>query len=143
MTPLFRLVLTKRVVLVALLAAATACGGSSQSTTSPSTTTNSPTSETFSSVLGVRGVTSHTFVAKVAGTISITLTAVGPPSVPIGLGIGVTGGAPCLLNTKLTTVAGGSPQISVTADPGRYCVEVYDVGNLVDPISFSLTIQHP
>lgn len=134
--------MTRTVIAAVVVVLASACGKDSQSTTSPSTITGSPITETFSSVLAVRGLSSHTFVTAGAGTISITLTSVGPPPVPVGLGIGVPGGPPCLLNTSLTTGAGSSPQINVTADAGRYCVEVYDIGNLADPIGFSVTIQH-
>lgn len=115
-----------------------------QSTTSPSTIT-SPTTETFSSALAIRGASSRSFIVSNAGTVKVTLTSVGPPSLPIGLGLGIRGGTvPCTLSISLTTEAGDSPQISQPVDPGSYCVAVYDVGNLtIAELPFSLTIEYP
>ena len=114
-----------------------------QPSTAPSSMPASPTSETFASVLADRGFTSHAFAAE-SGTISVTLTSVGPPSVPIGLGVGVAGGtAGCTLSTSLTTEGGSAPQISVSVDKGSYCVQVYDVGTLTGPTRFSMTISRP
>jgi len=127
--------------IVTVLVMAGACSDDAQPTTAPSTT---PTTETFASVLGYRGSTAHGFTITNAGTISVTLTSVGPPSVPVGLGVGVAGsGISCTLHTSLTTEAGPGPQIVVNVDPGTYCVQVYDVGTLTDPTSFSLTITRP
>jgi hypothetical protein len=129
---------------IVALAIVAGCGGDTTSTTAPSTTT-SPTTETFSSTLAIRGASSRSFVVSTAGTVKVTLTSVGPPSLPIGLGLGIPGGGvPCTLSTALTTQAGGSPQISQPVDPGTYCVTVYDVGNLTTAdLLFSLTIEHP
>jgi hypothetical protein len=35
-----------------------------------------------------------------------------------------------------------TPQISTQADAGQYCVQVYDLGTLTDPIGFALKIEH-
>jgi hypothetical protein len=112
--------------------------------TTPVLTPGTPTTETFASVLADRGFTSHAFVAETAGTISVTLTSVGPPSVPIGLGVGIRGtSVPCILNTALTTQGGAAPQLAVSVDRGFYCVQVYDIGTLTAPTSFSTTITRP
>jgi hypothetical protein len=128
--------------IVAVLVALAACG-EDESPTSPSPIT-SPVTETFASFLSLRGTSSRNFVASGSGTIRVTLTSVGPPSVPIGLGLGVPGGTtPCVLSIALTTEADVVPQLAAPADPGTYCVQVYDVGNVVDSIAFSVTIEHP
>jgi hypothetical protein len=41
-----------------------------------------------------------------------------------------------------TAVAGSAPQISVTENPGTYCVDVYDVGNLTAASTFTVAITH-
>src|SRR2546425_1068741 len=71
----------------------------STSTTTPPTTT-SPTTETFSSVLATKGVTSHAFKVSQAGTVSVTLTNLGA-SVTVGLGIGIpnANGSGCNVRT--------------------------------------------
>ena len=74
----------------------------------------------------------------------MTLTSVGPPSTPIGLGVGIRGVAvPCILNTALTTAGGAAPQLGVSVDRGTYCVQVYHIGTLTAPTGFSLTITRP
>jgi len=114
------------------------------STTSP-LTIRPPTTETFSRTLAFRGAYSRSFSVASAGIVKVTLTSVGPPSLPIGLGLGIPGGTvPCTLSTSLTTLASGSPQISQLVDPGSYCVSVYDVGNLtIADLPFSVTIEYP
>ena len=44
---------------------------------------------------------------------------------------------------NLTTVAGPGVQMSGTATvPGTFCVIVYDVGNLVEPVTYTVTVLH-
>jgi hypothetical protein len=72
----------------------------------------------------------------------VTLTGAGAT---LGLGVGlprVTGGG-CRLGVTVNASAGSSPQISTAADAGQYCVQVYDLGTLTDPVSFALKIDHP
>jgi hypothetical protein len=47
-----------------------------------------------------------------------------------------------LASTNPTAVTGSTPQISVSENPGEYCVEIYDVGNLTGNANFSVTIAH-
>ncbi len=125
---------------VALCAAA--CGGDSSSIASPSTDT-APTTETFASTL-YKGRAWRRFTVATAGMVNVTLTAVGPPSVPVGLGLGIPGaGSTCILSISVTTEGRSFPQISEHADPGDYCAEVHDVGNVIDSVNFSITIEHP
>jgi hypothetical protein len=112
------------------------------------TTTSSSTSRTtdaFSSTVAVRGASSHVFTVASPGTVNVTLTTVGPPAVPVGVGLGITGGTnACTLTTTQVSAGSSAPQISQPVDPGTYCVQVYDVGNLVTPsVGFSVTIEYP
>jgi len=138
----------KTSVIVALLMGLTA-SCSNQTTTSPTTSlttaaATSPTAESFSSVLGIRGATSHAFNVTTAGTITATLTSVGPPALTVGLGLGITGaGPPCSLATSINASLGSSTQVVGSVDPGRYCVQVFDLGTVTDPLAFVVTIQHP
>jgi len=54
-----------------------------------------------------------------------------------------TSGGGCRLGVAVSTGGGSAPQISVQADPGQYCVQVYDLGTLSDPVGFALKIDHP
>ena len=117
-----------------------ACGSKASTATSPSTTTAGP--ETWTSVLAPGGTSSRSFTVKAAGTISVTMTSAGTT---VGLGVGlprVTGGG-CRLGVAVNADASTTPQITTQADAGQYCVQVYDLGTLTDPISFALKIDHP
>ena len=118
---------------------AASCGGSTPTTP---TQTSTPMSENWSSVVAPGGTSSRSFTVNASGTITVTLTGAGAT---VGLGIGlprVTGGG-CRLGVTVNASPASSPQISTAADAGQYCVQVYDLGTLTDPVSFALKIDHP
>jgi len=121
--------------------------GCSNSTTSPTTTTTTPTSPftvTFASALAQGGSTTRTFVTSTSGTIKLTLASLGTGAQKAGIGVGITTtAAPCSLAQSVITLPGSSPQISLPADQGTYCVQIFDVGTLVDDTPFSLTVEYP
>ena len=115
--------------------------GSGNSPTTPSNT-SAPTSENWSGVVAPGGQSSRSFTVNASGTVAITLTASGAT---LGLGVGVprvTGGG-CRLGVTVNASAASNPQISTPADAGQYCVQVYDLGTLQDPVGFALKIDHP
>src|SRR5262249_6889371 len=82
-------------------------------------------------------------VAKV-GTVKLTLTSLALPTQVIGLGLGTPGdGLSCNLTVTTKASGTGAAQLAAAVNPGRYCVEVYDLGGLTDSLSFTLVIQHP
>ena len=132
---------------VALTAAgAVACGGSSS--TAPPAATPPSSTQTFSGTVPVAGSVVVSFTVTVAGEVDITLTAAGPPpNIMMGLFLGnpaATGGSTCLAlpGGSVTTSAGSVPQLLGTAPAGAYCVQIYDVGNQVAPVTYALTITH-
>jgi hypothetical protein len=133
----------RRWLWIAALAAATA---GCQQVETPTAPTTGPYTDTFASQLGVRGTAARTFVVSTTGTVSVTLTSIGPPStVAVGLGLGIptpTGNG-CSLNQSVVATASASPQIAVTADGGNYCVRLIDVGNLTGDVTFSVSVLHP
>jgi hypothetical protein len=111
----------------------------------PPSSTAAPVTETFASFLASGGSSTHRFPISQGGTISITLTSVTPSSI-VGLGIGIPGSTSsnCEFSSSLNTTSGSTPQLTVTADAGTYCVQLYDPGGLNSPgVSFSATITHP
>ena len=137
-------------VLVAAALAAAGCGD--DAITNPDQTPPTQLTETYEDTLTVNGAITHPFVVQTAGTVTTTLTTLTPgeafrnPDEPwIGMSLGTwnglvcTVGAPTLANDK--TAVGVTLTGSATAT-GNYCVRVYDVGKLKDPISFQLTITH-
>jgi hypothetical protein len=144
-----------RLLLIVLTLASTtaACGGGNNSTTSPaptSTTVAAPTStETFNGTLPMGLSSFYSFVVGVNGTVNVTLVSVSgtgvPPTITLGLAIGTPSGTGCSGGTVTNAVAGADPQLTGTYSPGRYCVNVSDVGNLAPgaTATFVVTIAHP
>ena len=126
---------------VCFVLAAAGCGKDDQSTTAPSSST---TTTVFASTLSVNTSAARAFRASQAGTVTVTLTALGTV-LPVGLGLGVpsTGVANCTLTTSVLTTAGTAPQITAAVDAGAYCAAVFDVGNLTNTVGFELSIVHP
>ena len=140
----------KRLAMIALAVAAAACGGSS---TSPSVVTNATvTTDTFNGVLNppVNGVLQsnfHTFTVNTGGgTINITLvSATPPPTIQLGLALGNPGAGSCSIIPGFTTVtaASSTAQLPASGAPaGAYCVVVGDVGNVLQPVSYTVTVAH-
>lgn len=127
-------------VLVAALAVI-ACGSDTNSPTTPSNT-SSATSETWSSTVAPGGQSTRSFTVNAAGTINVTLTAAGA-TVGLGVGLPRVSGGGCRLGVAVNASAGTTPQLTATADAGQYCVQVYDLGTLSDPVGFALKIDHP
>ena len=137
-----------------MLIAVAACN--SDTPTSPTTTTTTETTTTvadpvateeFSGTVSVGGAAFYSFTVEQNGTVRLTLTTVGGANVPssiwLGLGLGTPSGEDCSTTTSLNTQAGSSAQISGTYAPGIYCARVYDIGNLIAPARFGITIEHP
>ena len=81
------------------------------------------------------------------GTVNVTLTSVSGTDVAstatLGVAIGTPSGTGCTGGSVTNTSAGTDPQVTGTYSPGRYCVNITDVGNLAAPANFIVTIAHP
>ena len=133
-----------RALLMAVLALAAA--GCDDATTATSPTVTSPVTETFSGQFFPGGTAARAFTAAASGSVSITLTQIGPPAdAVVGLGVGIpqSTGIGCLLTQAIQTGASPSPQITVPVDAGSYCVHLYDTGTLAAAVAFTVTIVRP
>jgi hypothetical protein len=137
--------------LAGALGTSTACGGSSSNTSSVLAPTGTVVTDTFMGtvplpVAGVLQADVHNFTVAVAGSISVTLTAAGPPpTITMGLGIGnpaADGSCSFLSGGTTQTPAGSTAQLTGTLAAGTYCVAVGDVGNALQPISYTVTVAH-
>lgn len=99
-------------------------------------------SETWSSTVAPGGQSSRSFTVNASGTINVTLTAAGA-TLGVGVGLPRVSGGGCRLSVSVNASAGTAPQISAPADAGQYCVQVFDLGTLTDPVGFALKIDHP
>ena len=114
--------------------------GSDNTPTTPSAPSGRVT-ENWSSVLAPGGASTRTFTLNSAGTIVVTMTA--GPTAGLGVGLPRTNGGGCRLGVSVNASPDTTPQISTQADAGQYCIQVYDLGTLTDPIGFALKIEHP
>jgi hypothetical protein len=130
-------------ILAGALAAA-ACQSTTDTPTLPTTPTPA-TTENFSGTVNVGGQAVNPFtIALSGGLLTVTLTGVGPTSVPVGLGVGSWDGSTCTLlsNGSVTATAGSTPQLSGNVNGGQYCVTIFDVGNLTAPATYAVTVTH-
>jgi hypothetical protein len=147
--------LTQFTVALALAGTAAACSGSSSDTSSvlAPTATGTVSTETFTGsvlppVAGVAQVDVHNFTITVGGgSLNVTLVSAGPPStITMGLGVGnpsSTGTCSFLTNGAISTVAGSTAQLTGTNfSAGTYCVAVFDVGNVLQPVTYTVTVAH-
>jgi len=134
-----------RAIGLALMVLVAGCCDSGTTTTTPAPITG-PFKDIFTSIIYPGGFSAHSFSSGAAGTITVTLTSAGPPdTVVMGLGIGVPNFGPgCSLTTAVNVSAGSTPQITIPADAGAYCIAIFDVGNTIPTgESFSITTVHP
>jgi hypothetical protein len=131
------------VLLCAMAALAGACGSSTPVTPTPPTLVT----DTFSGTLTQNGGTTHQFAIAATGTVTATLTSVGPDSTkPIGFSLGTLLGTVCqavLVNDAAvqTNALTGAAQIG-----GTFCVRVYDTGSITSatgPFTYTVTVTHP
>ena len=135
----------------ALLLAAGACKKSSSSTTSPTATTQTPASPTetddFASTLPVGGTDLFPFTVGEYGTVNVTLTSVSgtgvPSTVMLSVGIGTPSDSGCTTTTSSVIGSSSAVQVTATEEPGTYCLDVADVGNLFRPAAFNVLVAHP
>ena len=131
-----------RCVAIAIVAAlfASACSDpAAPATPTPATPT---VSETFTGTLLPLGTDTHPFTVNQIGGIEVSLTGVTPGAL-VGVGVGTPSGANCLLIDNLTVVASPNAQLRGTATvTGSFCVSVFDVGNLVESVNYTVTVLH-
>jgi hypothetical protein len=98
--------------------------------------------ETFTGTVLPLGTSVNTFLVQRVGTIQVSLDAVTPPA-SVGIGVGTPSGANCLLIDNLTVVAGPNAQMTGTATViGNFCVSVFDTGNLVEAVNYTVSVLH-
>lgn len=132
--------------LLVLLAMFTLSGCGDDSTNLPTGPSANPTyvTDSYTGTLNATETGTHPFTAKTAGTITITLTTLLPTStLTMGIGLGTWNGSAC--NVTLTTGAatqGSSFNASATS-AGNFCVTIFDIGNITEATSYTLTVTHP
>jgi hypothetical protein len=133
-----------------MLLLASAC---KDGTTTPSDTSDDDTAEVettteqWEATVPVGGAAFYAFSVGVKGTVSVTLLSVGgqfvPGTVMLGVGIGTLSGTTCSIASSTTAQAGATAQVTGTYEPGLYCANVADIGNLFSNATISASVEHP
>lgn len=98
--------------------------------------------ETITGTLSPSSTNQQTFTVTQVGSVRVTLVDV-EPSAAIGIGIGTPSVAGCLTAASNTAVAGSTTLLSGTATvAGSFCVSISDVGNLVEPVQYTILVIH-
>jgi len=101
--------------------------------------------DSFTGNLAVLTTNSHPFIVNAVGSVFVTLTSV-DPAATLGIGVGTpsTTTGTCVPVSSVATAAGTSPQLKGTATvKGNFCIAVADIGNLVEPVDYTITVLHP
>jgi hypothetical protein len=132
----------KRILWVVLGAVVFASGCSDPIAPATPTPAVPTITDTFSDTLLVGGANTHQFLVTTIGGVQVTLTSV-TPGAAVGLGIGFPSLGSCTILDRIQTVASAPAQLTGTANaPGNLCVEIFDVGNLVEPVVYSINVLH-
>lgn len=122
--------------------AASACG--SGAPLSPSDLALLTVTETFSGTLAIGATAVHPFVGRAAGSIVLTLSAVGPGSATVlGLGMGSWNGTTCAVQVSTTEAVVGTAYQATISGAGNYCASLTDVGRLTEDATYALQVTHP
>lgn len=132
--------ITGAVVAIGLTFLTSACSDP----TPPVTPTPVPATitEVFTGTLLVSGNNMIPFTVQQVGALKVSLTAVDPPAA-LGLGIGTPSTGVCTNFQQVNVVPGGPPVLTGTATvTGNFCVSIYDIGSMVEPVNYTVTVQH-
>lgn len=130
-------------LIVAFLLAAAACtGGGTPTTPTPATPTT--ITETFNGTLNRNGAETHPFTVASSGSVQATLSKVEPDNtVLVGLSLGTWNGIACKIELANDNATQGSTITATVSSAGLLCVRVYDVGAVVDPLTYEVQVVHP
>jgi hypothetical protein len=137
--------LSALLTVITLVLGLAGCNKNSSSSELTTPSPGDPTVEMFTGTVSPGSIDWHPFsVTNGNGVINVTLTAAGPPAtIYMGLGVGTATDTDCTLFTsgQTLTQAGSAPQLSGTAGAGKFCVAVFDVGNQVADVMYSVTVS--
>jgi hypothetical protein len=128
-----------------LLALVLTFSGCDDDPTPPTAPTPPPTTtDTFSGMVNRNGAVTHTFATQASGTATATLTALSPDSaLVVGFSMGNWNGSVCQIILANDRATQGTVVIGGVSTLSSFCMRIYDVGNIVDPIAYEFTVVHP
>ena len=146
----------RRIATGALVCALAALAGACSKNT-PTTPTGNTTTETFTGTLTPNSANTHVFVVATAGTITATLTAVGPDATQtMGFSMGTYSALTnvCTIVMSNDAALQGFQLTGQAATNGSYCMRVFDNGSVAaaqtagtisssNPWTYTITVAHP
>jgi len=138
----------RRIACGLLLGATAVLAGCGDTTTGPGPTPTEVT-ETFTGTVNPASGATHAFVTLLGGTVTATLTAVGPdPAKNVGFSLGTFNSTLNVCSAVFDNPAALQAfEFKANATTlGSYCVRIYDNGNITTdnvPYSYTITVKHP
>jgi hypothetical protein len=127
--------------LLLLAGAAASCGGTIATALTTPTTTST---DTFSGTVTRNGAFTYPFAVTQAGTVTAAYTSVGPDNtIALGLALGTWDGVACQILIVNDNATAGVVVTGTVSAAGSLCVRVFDVGNIVNPLSYEVKVAHP
>jgi hypothetical protein len=136
----------RRPGLALLVATAFAGAGCEDTVPTTPTTPSTPTfvTDTFSGTVNRNGAQTFSFNVQASGTVVATLKSVMPDkTVAVGLALGTWNGAVCQIVLPNDNALEGATVTGSAGSAGLLCIRIYDVGKIVDLLSFEVTVVHP
>ncbi len=92
----------------------------------------------------MNGLALHNFTTQASGAVTATLTTLSPDSeLLVGMSLGTWNGTACQLVIVKTDAKQATVLTGGVSALGSLCVTIYDVGNIVNPIAYEITVVHP
>ncbi len=129
------------VLVCGLALSAAACGDDSTTPTAPTELTT----ESYTGTIAPQETDTYTFTVKASGQLTVMLNSVAPlATMAIGVAIGGWDGTNCTpVAINQNARAGTSSVLSGIANPGNFCIQVFDSGNLSDSVDYAIQVTHP
>jgi len=137
-----RLNLTRALVAVALATASTACDDPGPTAPTPETPVVENVTETYSGLLPRNGAVTFPFAVS-AGNATVTLTAILPNTVAVGLSLGTWNGTSCAAVISNDNATEFTQLVGTAGQNGTLCLRIHDVGRLTAPATFTVAVVHP
>jgi hypothetical protein len=99
--------------------------------------------DTFAGTLNRNGAFTFPFDVLASGSMAATLTTVSDTTIAVSLSLGTFNGTTCQVQLANDQALQGAVVAGVASAIGRFCVRISDVGKVVDPIDFTITMVHP
>jgi hypothetical protein len=133
-----------KLLLGCVLTAVAAAGCDSTATVTTPTTPGVSTTESFSGSISVNGAVTYQFTSSSRGTVTATLTTVGPDTtLIIGVSLGTWNGTSCQVLLANDAAAQGATVLGTVSGVGNLCLRVYDVGKLTGTATYTVDVTHP